>query len=107
MLQQPDNLLNLIVGYDYEGFSIRASMQFKSKIFSGNNWRPELRNYTDDFTIYDLAVSQKLPLKGLTVYGSINNLSKAMESDYNNGTGYMSAKNYYGLSGALGIKYEL
>jgi TonB-dependent receptor len=106
MLYQPDHILNITLGYDYEGFSIRGSMQFTSRIFSENDWRPELRGYTNDFTIYDLAVSQKLPVKGLSLYGNLKNISKTIETDINEGTGYMSNKEYYGMSGNFGVRYQ-
>jgi len=106
LLFQPDNILNITLGYDYEGFSIRTSMQYKSQIFSQNDWRPELRGFTSGFSLFDLAVSQKLPIEGLQIYGNLNNISKVIESDYNVGTGYMTNKEYYGMSGSLGFKYE-
>lgn len=106
LLYQPDHILNITLGYDYEGFSIRGSMQFKSRIFSENNWRPQLRGYTDDFYLFDLAVSQKLPIEGLVLFGNLKNISKTIESDYNQGTGYMSNKEYYGMTGNFGIKYH-
>ena len=106
MLFQPDNILNITLGYDYEGFSIRASMQYKSKIFSQNDWRPELRGFTNGFSLFDLAVSQKLPIEGLQVYGNLNNISRVIEGDYNVGTGYMTNREYYGMSGSLGLKYQ-
>ena len=105
MLLQPDHILNLTIGYDYKGFSIRSSMQYKSDIFSQNDWRPQLRGYTNDFYLYDVAISQKLPVKGLMLFANIKNFTKTIETDINNGTGYMSNKEYYGMTGDLGIKY--
>lgn len=105
LLFQPDHILNLIVGYDFKGFSIRASMQYKSDIFSQNNWRPDLRGLTEYFYIYDMAISQALPIEGLILYGNVKNISKSKESDLNVGTEYMSNKQYYGMTAGLGIKY--
>lgn len=105
LLLQPDHILNLTLGYDYKGFSIRSSMQVKSDIFSQNDWRPQLRGYTDDFYLYDLAVSQKLPIKGLMLFANIKNFTKTIETDINSETGYMSNKEYYGMTGDFGIKY--
>ncbi|MGD8779764.1 MAG: TonB-dependent receptor [Ignavibacteria bacterium] len=107
LLYQPDHILNITLGYDYMGFSIRGSVQFKSRIFSQNDWRPQLRGYTDDFTIFDVAVSQKLPFEGLVLYGNLKNISKAMETDINEGTGFITNKEYYSISGSLGIRYKL
>ncbi|MFO7447163.1 MAG: TonB-dependent receptor [Ignavibacteriaceae bacterium] len=106
LLYQPDHILNITLGYDYMDFSIRGSMQFKSRIFSETNWRPELRGYSDDFSIYDLTVSQKLPFGGLELYGNLKNISKTIETDINEGSGFMSNKEYYGMTGGIGIKYQ-
>ncbi len=106
LLLQPDHILNITLGYDYKGFSIRSSMQFKSDIFSRNDWRPQLRGYTDEYYLYDLAMSQKLPIKGVVLFCNMKNLSKTIETDINMGTGYMSNKEYYGLTGEFGIKYN-
>ncbi len=106
LLFQPDNILNITLGYDYKDFSIRTSLQYQSQIFSQNNWRSELRGFTKGFSLFDLTVSQKLPVNGLKIYGSLNNISQVIEEDDNVGTGYMSNKEYYGMSGSLGLKYE-
>ncbi len=106
LISQPDHILNITLGYDYEGFSIRGSLQFKSQIFSDNDWRPELRGFTDDFTLIDLAISQKLPIDGLQVFGNFKNITKTTESNHNSGTGYITNKEYYGMNGNIGIKYQ-
>jgi outer membrane receptor protein involved in Fe transport len=55
MIQQPDHLLNLTLGYDYRGFSIRMAMRYKSNVFTSSNWYAALRGYSTDFYRYDLA----------------------------------------------------
>jgi TonB-dependent receptor len=107
LLYQPKHILNITLGYDYQGFSIRTSMQFKARILSQVDWQPDLRGYTGDFYLYDLAVSQKLPIKGLEIFGNLKNISKTMETDHNSGTGFISNIEYYGMSGSVGIKYQL
>ncbi len=106
LLFQPDNILNITLGYDYEGFSIRTSLQYQSQIFSQNDWRPALRGFTKGFSLFDLTVSQKLPVNGLKIYGNLNNISQVIQEDNNVGTGYMTNKEYYGMSGSIGLKYE-
>ena len=65
MIEQPDNLLNLMLGYDYKGFSIRGSMRYKSHIFKNASWYEELRGYSTNFYRYDVQIKQKLPIDGL------------------------------------------
>lgn len=106
LLMQPDHILNITLGYDYKDFSIRTSMQYKSDIFSSNDSRPELRGNTDAFTIYDLSISQKLPIEGMQIFGNIKNISKTIEGSTNVGTGFMSDREYYGMSAGFGLKYQ-
>jgi TonB-dependent receptor len=105
LLDQPDDILNLTVGYDYKGFSIRASMQYSSDIFNTNNWRPQLRGYQDDLFLYDLSIKQKLPIEGLAIFGNFSNISKALETNINRGTGFISNQQYYGMTADIGIRY--
>ena len=105
LLDQPDDILNLTIGYDYRGFSIRASMQYISDVFTTNNWRPELRGYKDDLFLYDLSIKQKLPIEGLAIFGNLKNMSKAMERSINEGTGFISNAQYYGMTADFGIRY--
>jgi TonB-dependent receptor len=105
LLDQPDDILNLTIGYDYKGFSIRASMQYTADAFTTNSWRPELRGYTDDLFLYDLSVKQKLPIEGLSIFGNLKNMSKAMERNINEGTGFISDVQYYGMTADFGIRY--
>lgn len=105
ILNQPTHVLNLSVGFDYEGFSIRCSMQFKSDVFMSSNWYEQLRQATEPLTLWDMKIRQKLPFKGLQVYLNLNNFTKAVEQTSNFGTGWFTNRHYYGLTADLGISY--
>ncbi|MDZ7723064.1 MAG: hypothetical protein U5R06_09740 [candidate division KSB1 bacterium] len=107
LLDQPTHTLNFTVGYDYKGFSIRTSMQYKSDVFAANNWYEELRETTEPLTLWDMKIQQQLPVKGLQVFANFNNLSRAVEQTSNNGTGWFTSKSYYGFSADVGLRYEL
>ncbi len=107
LLDQPSHTFNITLGFDYKGFGIRSSVQYKSDVFAGNNWYPQLRSTTEPLTLYDMKIRQKLPWEGLQVYCNINNISKAIEQTTNNGSGYFSYKGYYGLTMDVGVRYEL
>jgi len=66
LLYQPDNMANLSVGYDYQGFSIRVSMIYQDNIFSGPNFWPQLRTTTAAYTRWDLSAKQNLPWFGFS-----------------------------------------
>lgn len=106
LLEQPDDIINLTLGYGFKGFTFRASMQYISDIFTDNAWQPELRGYSDAMVLYDLSLKQKLPLKGLELFANFKNLSKSMERSINKGTGYISNETYYGMTADFGVRYD-
>ncbi len=106
LLDQPDDVFNITVGYDYKGFSIRGSVQYTSDIFTENEWQPVLRGYSDELYLYDLSVKQKLPVDGLEIFANFKNLSKSLETSRNNGTGYINHQSYYGMTADFGIRYD-
>ena len=81
LLYQPNSIVNLAVGYDYKGFSIRVSMLYQNDVFTGVNHFPQLRSSTAAYRRWDISVKQKLPWYGLQLYGNINNLNGARDFD--------------------------
>ena len=79
LLDQPRDIVNLSLGYDYRGFSGRLSMNYISNVFSTTNFWPGLREDTDAYRRYDLSMKQKLPIKGLELYLNISNLTEAVD----------------------------
>jgi TonB-dependent receptor len=106
MVEQPDNLLNLMVGYDYKGFSIRWSMRYKSHIFKNADWHEELRGYSTNFYRYDVQIKQKLPIDGLEFFLNVNNLTGEKENDVINHLDFSSYIEDYGRSANLGFRYQ-
>ncbi|MDZ7725267.1 MAG: TonB-dependent receptor [candidate division KSB1 bacterium] len=107
MLGQPDHLLNLTLGYDYKGFSIRGAMRYKSRIFTSNSWYEKLRGYSTDFYRYDLMLRQQLPVDGLEFFLNVNNLTGERERSVINHMNYTSYLEDYGRSANLGFRYRL
>ena len=79
LLDQPKDIINYSIGYDYLGFSGRLSMNYISNIFSGTNFWPELRQDTDAYQRYDLSLKQKLPVKGLELFFNVNNVFEEVD----------------------------
>ncbi len=107
LLDQPTHIVNFTIGFDYEGFSIRTSMQYKSDVFVSNNFYEELRSTTDPLTLWNMKIRQKLPVDGLQVFLNVNNISKSVDQTSNFGTGWFTNRGYYGMSADLGISYLL
>jgi TonB-dependent receptor len=107
MIHQPDHLLNLTLGYDYKGFSIRWAMRYKSRIFSSNNWYEKLRGYSTDFYRYDLSIKQKLPVQGMEFFLNVNNLTNEREHNIINHMNFTSYLEDYGRTANIGLRYAL
>ncbi len=106
MISQPDYLLNLTLGYDYRGFSIRSAMRYSSRIFRANNWYEALRGYSTPFYRYDLAIRQKLPVKGMEFFLNVNNLTGEMEKDVISHMDFASYIEDYGRNANMGVRYQ-
>lgn len=106
LINQPAHLLNLTLGYDYKGFSIRGAMRFTSHVFRSVNWYEDLRGYSTDFYRYDLAIRQKLPLRGLEMYLNINNMTNEIEQNVINHRRFASYIEDYGRSANMGLRYQ-
>ena len=85
LIDQPNDIFNLSLGYDYKGFSSRISMLYMDDIFISTNFWPELRQSTDSYTRYDLSLKQKLPYQGLEFYLNISNLNEVVDINRMNG----------------------
>ena len=79
LLDQPRDIINYSIGYDYKGFSGRLSMNYISNIFSATNFWTELRQDTDSYKRYDLSIKQKLFVEGFEIYINASNLSEAVD----------------------------
>ena len=105
MISQPDHVLNLMLGYDYKGFSFRWAMRYKSHIFKTTNWYEALRVYSAAFYRYDVAIMQQLPIEGLEFYLNVNNLTNEIEKDVINHMDFASYIEDYGRNANLGLRY--
>jgi len=106
MQNQPNDILNVSLGYDYKGFSGRVSMFYQSDIFIHSSFWEEERILTDDYLRWDLSVKQKLPWKGLEIYGNVVNLNSALDKDYIDGNNQPTSMEMYGMLIRLGLRYR-
>ncbi len=105
LLFQPNNIVNLSIGYDYKDFSIRVSMLYQADIFTGPNFWPQLRSSTASYTRWDLSVKQKLPWFGLQVFGDLNNINGANDISVIQQAGVPRSQQNYGMTADLGVKW--
>lgn len=106
LVDQPDDIFNLSLGFDYEGFSIRTAMVYQANIFTSPSQWPQLRGYTAAYRRWDVAARQKLPWDGLEVYTDLNNINSANDVQVIQG-GPPTAIEDYGFTADLGFRWEL
>ncbi|MDE3057004.1 MAG: carboxypeptidase-like regulatory domain-containing protein [Bacteroidota bacterium] len=103
LLNQPNDIVNFSIGYDYGGFSARLSMEYIDNIFKRAAFWLQERVNSAKYTRWDLSVKQKLPWFGIQLYFSLNNISGEDEIDLNPRTGFVSDQQRYGMTGDLGL----
>ena len=107
MIDQPNNIANIAIGYDRKGFSARLSMRHISQVFQRTDFWKELRQSTDDYTRWDLSVKQDLPWYGLQIYGNINNITGSVDRNLVRGKGFPSSEQHYGRTADIGLRLRL
>lgn len=106
LIDQPSDILNIALGYDYKGFSGRISLYYQSDVFTGNSFFSHYRSFQPTYYRFDLSIKQDLPVKGLQVFLNLNNINRAVEVRYVNGyQDFPSRMEYYGMSGDIGLKW--
>ena len=112
LLDQPNEIINFSIGYDYDGFSGRLSMLYNDDVFMRPAFWQELRQRTDPYIRWDLSIKQKLPINGISIYFNMSNITET--NDVNRYMGEtskvaggenLSTEQYYGKTIDLGFRY--
>jgi TonB-dependent receptor len=106
MLNQPNDVANVALGYDLGGFSVRLSLLYQNNIFKRPDYWMQQRVFSDKFTRWDLSVKQNLPWFGIQIYLNLNNISGEDDIDLNAKNLYPAATQRYGVSADLGFVYR-
>jgi len=105
LIDQPNEIINVSLGYDYKGFSGRLSMLYKSNVFMRTDFWPELRQSTDDYKRWDLSVKMDLPVDGLEIFLHVSNITEAVDINrFRNKS--LSLEQHYGKTIDLGFRYS-
>ena len=107
LIDQPDDIVNLSLGFDYKNFSILASMIYQSNIFNGTNFWNSLRTDKATYLRWDIVANQTLPWYNLQVYLNLNNLNGEPDTYTIRGNGYPYSESSYGLSADFSIRLQL
>ncbi len=106
MQQQPDDILNISLGYDYKGFSCRVSMFYQGDNFITSKLYEEEHILTDSFSRWDLSVKQELPWQNIQLYFNFVNINEELDRDFIRGNGKTSKLEYYGSTLQLGLRWN-
>ncbi len=107
LIDQPDDIVNLSLGFDYKGFSILGSMIYQSGIFNSTNFWNALRTDKAKYLRWDLVANQTLPWYNMQVFLNVNNLNGEPDTYTIRGNGYPQSESSYGLSADFGIRIKL
>ncbi len=107
LIDQPNQIMNMSMGYDYKGLSMRLSMLYKSDVFRRTNFWTELRETTGDFRRWDFSLKQSLPVKGFDIYLNVSNITEAIDINrLQDKTHALSLQQNYGRTIDIGFRYE-
>jgi hypothetical protein len=107
LINQPNDIANAYVGYDYKDFSARVSFLFQGNAVSGiGNYR-EQDGFTRDYFRIDASVRQVLPWFGIELYLDMNNLNGENNTSAQQSIGGFTNEQNYGLTANIGLRYRL
>jgi TonB-dependent receptor len=107
LLYQPKDIVNISLGYDYRGFSMRVSMLYQDNIFKNPDFWLQNRVHSDKYLRFDLSAKQELPWYGIQVYFNLNNITSEDDIDINQKTGYRTNQESYGMTADIGLRVRL
>ena len=111
MQDQPESILNVILGWDFKGFSSRISYRYQSKTVEGLDARHSVYDrYYDAFSLVDLMLKQRVT-KNISLYANLTNIANHVDDYYFGEQGDKPAlptsSQFYGFRAQLGVKFNL
>jgi hypothetical protein len=106
MLFQPDNIVNVSLGFNYEGFNLWISYQYNGSILTSWNTQKELTGSQSDYERWDLQFAQKLPIKGLVIRLNVANINNMVQTSNLKGDYRPTYQESYGWTSDLGVVYN-
>ncbi|HUI29379.1 MAG TPA: TonB-dependent receptor [Candidatus Acidoferrales bacterium] len=107
LIDQPNDIMNSYIGYDYKGFSARVSFVFQGNSVNYVGGFPYQDGFTRNYFRIDASVRQMLPWAGLQLYADANNLNSESNIAAQQTIGGFTSENFYGLTADLGVRVTL
>jgi TonB-dependent receptor len=107
LINQPNDILNTYVGYDYKDFAARISFVFQGNAVSYVGAFAEQDGFTRNYFRVDASVRQILPWAKIEVYLDLNNLNNESSTSAQASIGGFTSEQNYGVTANLGVRYRL
>ncbi|MCF6269805.1 MAG: TonB-dependent receptor [Melioribacteraceae bacterium] len=106
MINQPDAIANISLGYDLGRFSGRISMLYQGSTLSSISSLPEDDGFTDELLRFDLSFKYWIT-DNISLFFAANNITNRVDATYLFGRGnprnYPTSSQYYGYTLDFGI----
>lgn len=112
MPDQPRHIINITIGYDWEGFSARASYLYQTDKLTGIGYdgvlpTSRLSSFQGAYGRWDLTLQQKID-KNFQVFANFNNLNNRHDQNLIGANlSNPSYIEYYGFTMDLGVRFNL
>lgn len=111
MEDQPENILNIILGWDYKGFSSRISYRFQQGTLEGLDTRYSVFDrYYDDFSLIDIMIKQKIT-ENVSAYVNMTNVGNHIDDfffgEQPGKPALSTSSQYYGTRVQFGVRFKL
>ncbi len=107
MVNQPNNIANVSLGFNYEGLNVWLSYEFSGEKLTAFNPEPWFNTNSLSFQRLDLQVTQKLPIKNLEVMLNVADINNPTETQNLVGDPRPTSQENYGWTVDLGLRYGL
>jgi TonB-dependent receptor len=105
LINQPNDIANAFIGYDYKGFSAKVSCVFQGNSVSNIGPFAEQDGFTDDYFRVDASIRQMLPWAGLQLFVDVNNINNRNNVSRQLSIGGFTNEQNYGLTVNVGVRY--
>jgi len=111
MQDQPESILNIILGWDYKGFSSRISYRYQSKTVESLDARYSVFDqYYDTFSLVDVMLNQKIT-KNISCFANVSNIGNHIDDYYfgeqKDRPALPTSSQFYGIRAQLGVRINL
>jgi outer membrane receptor protein involved in Fe transport len=104
LINMPDDIINISLGWDFRGFSVLVSAIYQSAIFNNTHFYNSRRSDKAEYLRLDIAARQKLPWYNIEVFMNLNNLNGENDTYLLRGNNFPDDDESYGLTAQLGFR---